>query len=377
MGRQDIYSARRIWPRLQDVESALRADAIPVVEGPPGAGKSAAMGELARHLGWGFVALCPATCDPADIGGLDAPVAPAFGTAGRTRLERLWPWWLEAAEAEIAAGKAGVIVFFDELKCLAPASQAACLSIFQERRVGPHKLSDKIRLCGACNPADSAANGQDFEPAFANRVVHIAWELDAAEWCAWLEGTEDSTGAHKDVATYLRGTIRTEQPRRNALADPVTVSGLHAMPMDREARGGPWPSPRTWHVAARLLQSGREMQIDAGKIERTVAGAIGATAARLLFESIESPIPDVMDVLGGKIKLSGKVLTEPTVAARFLDALNAREKNASPTDLVRVYSEMGKVTALRSTVRAKLGALLARSKVLQESEIMQNLAGAL
>ena len=119
------------------------------------------------------------------------------------------------------------------------------------------------------------------------------------------------------------------------------------------------------------------MQIDAGKIERTVAGAIGATAARLLFESIESPIPNAMDVLAGKVKLSGKVLTDATVAARFLDAVNSVEKNASPADLVRVYSEIGKVTALRSTVRAKLGALLARSKVLQESQIMQNLAGAL
>jgi hypothetical protein len=69
----------------------------------------------------------------------------------------------------------------------------------------------------------------------------------------------------------------------------------HHMPVDAQARGGAWPSPRTWEMALRLLTFADACGADREALGAALCGAVGDGAGIELLtfaEELDLPDPD-------------------------------------------------------------------------------------
>jgi hypothetical protein len=131
------------------------------------------------------------------------------------------------------------LVIFDEVTCAPHSTQAALLRIVNERCVGSVRLPDRTSFVLIGNPADTAAGGFDLAPSTANRDFHLYWELDHETWATWMLTSECSAEEREQRARIVAFT----QFRPNLLC---------LVPEEETLRSGPWPSHRTWTMAAKL-----------------------------------------------------------------------------------------------------------------------------
>lgn len=262
---------------------ALAAGIPTILWGGPGEGKTSVVTATAEALGLHLEVVLASVREPTDFAGL--PVV----NGGRVSLAP--PDWAQRlAEAERPA------VFFDEVSCAAPATQAALLRVCCDRVVGDLALPADTVILAAANPASIAADGWELAPPMANRFCHLEWRLPAdVVVTGFLEGWPEPrvpvlpedlgpylAQAKAAVSSYLR--VR-----------PMDVSVL---PTDPVQAGRAFPTPRTWEYAARLMA----VCAAAGSSDEVrrvvVAGVIGdAAALQLLVFLSELDLPDPEDVL--------------------------------------------------------------------------------
>jgi hypothetical protein len=231
---------------------AIEAGVPVVLIGPPGAGKTAAVNEVARGANRHLATIIASLREPSDFCGL--PIVEGRAT-----------FMAPPAWARACGEHPDPIVFFDEVSTSPQSVQAALLRVVDEGEVGEFTLPRPTSFVAAMNPPDTAAGGWDLAPAFANRWLHIQWVgWSAAEWAAWVrkQGWGD---AARIIGAFL-------------LARPTL---LHAMPKEQSARGNPWPSHRTWARAAKVLHL--HMQHGGEPADSVacalVAGAVGEAAS--------------------------------------------------------------------------------------------------
>ena len=73
------------------------------------------------------------------------------------------------------------------------------LRFIAENWVGDLEMPNDIWKCALANPTELATNGFEIEPAMANRMVHLAWEMD---WESWDAGM--SAGGKFPAPSYPR-----------------------------------------------------------------------------------------------------------------------------------------------------------------------------
>jgi len=264
---------------INQIAVAVQAQIPVLVWGGPGVGKSAAITQLGQGLERVCEVVIASIREPSDFSGL--PVLTGDGV----KLEP--PSWAK----RLAAAKRG-LAFFDEISCAAPATQAALLRVVLDRVVGDLKLHDGISIVAAANPPEQAAGGWELSPPLANRFCHLYWNLDARAWAdgftsGWSldtppsvpENWRDRIGHHRAlVAAFIRS--------RQTL--------LHALPKDESKRGGPWPSPRTWDMAATLAAAAESARVDDTAL---VGGCVGEGAALEYVgwrKNLDLPDPEVV-----------------------------------------------------------------------------------
>jgi hypothetical protein len=210
---------------------------IPVVLwGPPGVGKTATVLALGARLGLLVETVIASIHEPSDFNGL-----PVVHDGGVRFAPPAWAVRLHQA------GRG--ILFFDEISNAPPVVQAAMLRVVLERVVGDLKLPDGVAVLAAANPPDVAADGWNLKPPLANRLAHISFRLDAAQWAAEFP---TYWGSPPQVA----GVEESVWLRARALVAGFIRSRPHLllqMPKSEEQAGYAWPSPRSWDHASRLL----------------------------------------------------------------------------------------------------------------------------
>ena len=256
--------------------------------GEPGIGKSATLAQLATGLGLPMETVIASIHEPSDFSGLPivgddpthqgVPMAPPDWAVRITRSGR-------------------GLLFFDELSSAPPAVQAALLRVVLERRVGSLELPEQVRIVAAANPPASAADGWHLSPPLANRFVHLRWIHDPRVVARGLAGTWPAV------------TVPTIRPERTTAAlarSRGIIAGFlaarpglaHQLPTDAQARGGPWPSPRTWEMALRLLTFADACTVDREALGAALTGAIGdGVGIELLAFAEELDLPDPDRVL--------------------------------------------------------------------------------
>ena len=251
--------------------------------GAPGTGKTATIRAVADTIGWPCETVIASIREPSDFAGLPIVVG------GEVRFAP--PAWARRL-AEAGRG----LLFLDELSTAPPAVQAALLRVVLERVVGDLALPDEVAIVAAANPPEQAADGWDLSAPLANRLCHLAWEVDPRVVADGL-----ATGFAAPVVPVLPSGWEASQRVALALVGaflhvrPVLAS---APPSDATAAGRGWPSPRTWEMVARLWAACAAANSSDDVRAALVAGAVGdGAAAEFLAWVIEMDLPDPEAVL--------------------------------------------------------------------------------
>ena len=193
-------------------------------------------------------------------------------------------------------------MFFDEVSCAAPATQAALLRVCCDRVVGDLALPPETVILAAANPAGVAADGWELAPPMANRFCHLDWRLPADVVAAgFLQGwpaprvptlpddlTAELAQAKALVSSYLR----------------VRPGDVSVLPKDPVQAGRAFPTPRTWEYAARLMAVCSAAGVSEEVRRVVVAGVVGEAAAlQLLTYLSELDLPDPEQVLAAPDEL--------------------------------------------------------------------------
>lgn len=270
----------------------------PVVQtGVPGVGKTFGAEDLVHSMGGYIYTVLGSVREPTDIAGWP------YRTKDGVKQDS--PFWAKHVTSIFDSGKHKmVVVHFDELRRVVPAVQNAILRVFLERVVGDDQLPLDIRVMASSNSASDG--GWPLESALANRMGHITNEPDHQ---VFQEGFVlnkfrplvplDAAAVKRlgeervNIATFLRP----EGGISNLLID---------YPRDEEQRDGAWPSPRSWDIAAHVLQTAQ----DASKQQREyiLASAVGRGAAVEYINWVYAQdLPSAYDVRSGRVKIGDVV----------------------------------------------------------------------
>jgi hypothetical protein len=251
--------------------------------GAPGTGKTSVIRAMAAEMGWPCETVIASIREPSDFAGLPVVVGEGVRFAP--------PAW---ARRLAAAGRG--LLFLDELSTAPPAVQAALLRVVLERVVGDLELPAEVAVVAAANPPEQAADGWDLSAPLANRLCHLAWDIDPRAVADGLAG----------------GWAAPEVPQLPAdwaaelgLALALVAAFLHARPAlacappdDADAAGRGWPSPRTWEMAARLWAASGAAGSGEEARAALVRGAVGEGAGvEFLAWLAEMDLPDPEVVL--------------------------------------------------------------------------------
>lgn len=257
---------------------ALAAGIPTILWGGPGEGKTSVVTATAVELGLHLEVVLASVREPTDFAGL--PVV----NGGRVSLAP--PDWAQRlAESERPA------VFFDEVSCAAPATQAALLRVCCDRVVGDLALPANTVILAAANPANIAADGWELASPMANRFCHLDWRLPAdVVATGFLEGwpaprvpvlPDDlkpfRAQALAQISSYLR----------------VRPGDVSVLPKDPVQAGRAFPTPRTWEYAAQLMAVCAASGVSEEVRRVVVSGVVGEAAAlQLLTYLAELDLPD-------------------------------------------------------------------------------------
>ena len=263
------------------LEAAILTRTPMILWGPPGVGKTALVHAVARRLALPVETVIASIREPSDFSGL-----PVIHNGGVALHPPIW------AQRLAQAGHG--LLFLDELSCCAPATAAALLRIILERVVGDLPLPDGVAVVAAANPPDQAAGGWDLPGPLANRFTHLQFTLDPLTW-------SDAFPTYWGAPPAVLGLDESAWARQRILVaafirrKPVL---LLALPKEESARGGAWPSPRTWDAASRHLAACQALQMTGETEALLVAGAVGeGPALELLAYRRELDLPDPEAVL--------------------------------------------------------------------------------
>jgi hypothetical protein len=284
---QNTSTELRADPQLEALTLAVSADLPVLLWGEPGIGKTAALTQLADALGLPLTTVIASVHEPSDFSGL-----PVVGDDPATQgVPMAPPDW---AVRLVQAGRG--LLFLDELSTAPPAVQAALLRVVLERRVGALRLPPGVRIVAAANPRSSAADGWELSPPLANRFVHLQWTHDHDVVVRGLGGTWPTAplprldpGRLPDAVTFARRAVCGLLAVRPAL--------VHQLPKSEARRGGPWPSPRSWDMALRLIAFATAADTSREVLSMLVRGAVGDGPGLELLASLDRmnlPDPEVL-----------------------------------------------------------------------------------
>ncbi|GAA1747708.1 MoxR family ATPase [Nonomuraea bangladeshensis] len=279
----DTTTEPRADPQLEALALAVAADLPVLLWGEPGIGKTAALTQLADSLDLPLTTVIASVHEPSDFSGL-----PVVGDDPATQGVPMAPpdWAVHLARE----GRG--LLFLDELSTAPPAVQAALLRLVLERRVGALRLPPGVRIVAAANPRSSAADGWELSPPLANRFVHLRWAHDHDVVVRGLAGTWPRASLPRlDPARLAEAVAFARRAVCGLLAARPAL--VHQLPQNEARRGGPWPSPRSWDMALRLVAFATAAGTSREVLSMLVRGTVGDGPGLELLASMDRmDLPD-------------------------------------------------------------------------------------
>jgi hypothetical protein len=252
-----------------------------IIKGMPGEAKTAFINAIAEATKRHLETVIASIREASEIGGL--PIDRPEGIVLHP------PAWAVRLKNAIQGG----ILFLDEITCVMPSVQAALLRVILEKVVGDLALPKDTWMIAAANPPDIAANGWELSPPMANRFVHLDWELSTDVWISGMMSGFSAPQQKKLPANWREGI-----PQARALIATfikMKPTSLRNLPKSESDRSGPWPSPRSWDMAATIYAAFEAAQEDP---IQGVEACVGTAAARELASFLKNmDLPDPEELL--------------------------------------------------------------------------------
>ena len=297
---------RSINPSLLKPE--LKANALAgissMIWGPPGAGKSEIVYEVATELNAKLFEVRANLFDPVDVRGGLKVVEMKDGTY-RTR-------YGVPEDYPDSDYQGTVIIFIDELSTAPKATQNSFLQLLTTGKIGTYKCPPNTIFIGAGNRATDRAAVHEMPTPVKNRFSHFNLEANIDDWVAWA---------------------------LNADIDPSIVSFLRYRPQllsDVDATQNAFPTPRAWDYVSRKLP----FMADEFYGVASLVGD-GAAGEYIAFKQIYQDLPDIDALLASPS--TTKVPTNTSLLYAICGALTSR---VDATEL-RCRNEVRKTDATR------------------------------
>jgi hypothetical protein len=224
--------------RVFDVLQKLSKTRWPaMIWGPPGAGKSSIVRDVAKAGELPVLDLRASLLDPTDLRGMPA-------------IESGRAVWCPPSFLPKDSDPPGVL-FLDEINAAPPLVQASLYQLVLDRRVGEYTLPDGWWIVAAGNRLGDRSVVFRFSSALANRFIHLDFDVDLGDWRVWAL----QRGIHPSITALL--AIRPEL--------------LLGEPGERPA----YPTPRSWEMTSDVIEQFGDIESCADLL----SGIVGEGAA--------------------------------------------------------------------------------------------------
>ena len=270
--------------------------------GRPGVGKSAIVAEVAKEEKVGCIDFRLILCDPTDLRGIPIPVT---GTDGKQSAV-----WIPPDELP-KEGKG--FLFFDDFPTAPPLVQASAYQIaIKPHQLGPYKLPPGWVIVGAGNTMKDRSLARPMPKALSNRFTHIEFDLNHDDWEDWALGAGH---VNPNVIAFLK------------------FKPEHLHNFKPESTDEAFPTPRTWEMTSRALDSIKQK----GILNQVILGNVGAGAASEFsaFLKVQSELPPLENIFNGE----DYVPTKLDLKYALVSALAIRAKESQYNRLLQ-YSKV-------------------------------------
>lgn len=203
--------------------------------GPPGAGKSSIVKQLARANDLALIDLRLSLLDSVDLRGFP----------------RVKDDLMHFAEPVFLPRDGKGLLFLDEMNAAKLEVQAAAYQLVLDRKLGEYELPDGWEIVAAGNRETDQGVVYTMPSALANRFVHVDFDVNLDDWRNWAT----ANGIKTEITNFI-----SFRPNLLMEFDP-----------DRRA----FPTPRSWEFVNKILWAS-----NSSSVERSlIAGAVGEGAA--------------------------------------------------------------------------------------------------
>ena len=249
--------------------AAMKANLVTMLSGSPGIGKSAIVQQIADKYNLQLVDVRLSQCDPTDLLGFP------FINEDRTKASYIPMDIFPLESTPLPEGKAGFLLFLDEINASSLAVQAASYKLILDGMVGQHPLHPKTKIVAAGNLATDKAIVNRQSTAMQSRLAHLQLTVDPALWQEWAA----QTGIDHRIIAYV-----------NSKPDDLYR-------FDPEHNDSTFACPRTWEFTSRIIGG-----IDSKQLHEylpLLAGTISESVARsfVMFTKIYTNMPDIQEIL--------------------------------------------------------------------------------
>ena len=328
---------------------AVQADVPVHIVGAPGTAKTSIGYAIVHGLGWPLEVVIASIRDTTDFGGL-----PKLTDEG---VQFLAPRWAAAHVKDDTP----YCIIFDEISTAPPAVQAGCLRVILEKWVGDTYIP-MARFMAISNPPEQAAGGWDLAPPMANRFCHLDWTIDPD---VWIQGMVSGW----DVESCIPHLGR-EWESLNLASNKVLISSfirtkrhlLLQVPKDESKAGGPWPSPRSWSMAARLKAAAESAECSKDVALLLISGCVGSGPAVEMLAYLDNlDLPDTEEILARPALFSPDGMRDDQLFTIVNSVVSATIQKMTEARWLTCWEIMGKVASSKGSAdiaAGSVGALL-------------------
>lgn len=174
------------------VETLLKGNVVPFIQGSPGIGKSAIAKQIAKKFNLKVIDVRLAQCDPVYLLGFPCVDKP------KAYFKPLDLFPLEGDD--IPEGYNGWLLLLDEINSAPQSIQHAAYRLILDREVGTNKLHSKVAIIAAGNLETDNAIVMPMSSALISRMAHIETYCDVPTWLNWAE----SNKIHPYITAFIR-----------------------------------------------------------------------------------------------------------------------------------------------------------------------------
>ena len=185
---------------IQDVKTVLKelvntkTPVTPMLWGRHGIGKSSAVHQLGKELGYRVYTIILSQKEPVDVAGVlytfDDKQLGMSVTASHP------PDWFATA---LKKGKC--ILFLDEFNMARREVMNAAFELVLDRRLNNLKLPDDVFIVCAGNPDDERYDVTPMSESLRDRLMHLKVTPDVNTWLKFAKGKD--SGIHPDIVTFV------------------------------------------------------------------------------------------------------------------------------------------------------------------------------